>query len=128
MLDRFMPGQRRVLILVSSNLQNEILIRSGRASALPFDDPFEDAFVGTPSVSTMRRAVAELRPGDRLLLQRTGLRILAAFKSQPSGNVFGRLPEFPDALTVEQAWILRRIGERFRAWRHRPRPGRFRGR
>ena len=114
MLDRFMPGQRRVLILVSSNLQNEILIRSGRASALPFDDPFEDAFVGTPSVSTMRRAVAELRPGDRLLLQRTGLRILAAFKSQPSGNVFGRLPEFPDALTVEQAWILRRIGERFK--------------
>lgn len=114
MLDRFMPGQRRVLILVSSNLQTEILIRSGRANALPFDDPFADSFVSTPSRPAMRRSVAELRPGDRLLLQRTGLRVLAAFERQPFLHVLRRLPEFPDALTVEQAWILRRIGERFK--------------
>jgi hypothetical protein len=113
MLDRFMPGQRRVLILASSNLQSEILIRSERANALPFDDPFEDSFVGTPSRPTMSRSVAELRPGDRLLLQETGLRVLAAFERQPFPDVLRRLPEFPDALTLEQAWILRLIGERF---------------
>jgi hypothetical protein len=115
MLDRFMPGQRRVLIVVSPLLQTEIMIRGGRANALPFDDPIEDSFVNSPSKSAVRRSVAELRLGDRMLLQRSDLRVLAALERQPSGNVLRHLPvKTPDSLTAEQESILIRIGRRFR--------------
>ncbi len=114
MLDRFMPGQRRVLILVSPLIQTEILIRSGRANALPFDDPVEDSFVSAPSRPAMRRSVAELRPGDRLLLEQSELLLLAALERQPSRNLLLHPVKSPNSLTPEQESILVRIGRRFK--------------
>ena len=41
MMERDMPAERRSLVLVSSNLNTEILLRSGRANKLPIGDPAE---------------------------------------------------------------------------------------
>ena len=46
LLDDYMPGQRRVLILVKPDLATEILVRSERSNQLPFSNPLEDSFVG----------------------------------------------------------------------------------
>ncbi len=116
LLDRYMPREHRVLILASSDLATEILMRSGRANELPFGDPVEDFFVGAPHPPAMRRAVAELETGDRMLMQTSGLQILAALERQPARNPL--LNPLPGAgaysLTPQQEWILRRIGEQFR--------------
>ncbi len=114
LLDRYMPGERRVPILVSSDLGTEILMRSGRANELPFGDPVEDFFVGSPHPPAIHRAVAELESGDRLLMQGSGLQILAALKRQPSRDLLTNPVSVPDTLTLEQEEILIRIGERFK--------------
>lgn len=114
LLDRYMPGEHRVLILVSSDLGTEILMRSGRANELPFGDPVEDFFVSSPDPPTMRQAVAELEPGDRLLMQESGLQVLAALEREPSRDLLTDPVPVEESLTLQQQWILARIGERFR--------------
>ena len=84
LLNRYMPGQDRVPIIVQSDLETEILIRSGRANGLGFSYPTEDSFVASQNLPHIERAVDGLRPGDRLLMQTAGLKALAAFRAQPS--------------------------------------------
>jgi hypothetical protein len=113
LLQRYMPDERRVLILVSPDLATEILMRSGRANELPFSYPTEDNIVGSWLLPALGRAVDELKPGDRLLMQRSGLEVLAALKKQPSRDVLVD-PVVPKLLTQQQEWVLQRIRERFK--------------
>jgi hypothetical protein len=115
LVDQYMPGQRRVPVIVTPELQTEILIRSGRANSLPFDDAVEDLFADTPSTSTMQTAVADLGPGDRVLVQPTGLRVASVLRADPSRDALTRpVPTAAsDSLTPQQEWILGRIAERF---------------
>lgn len=112
LLDRYMPGVRRVTIVVSPDLATEILIRSGRSNQLAFSDPLEDSFVGSRSLPALQRTIAELRPGDRLLIQQTGLRAFAILDAQPSRDVL--LHPVPDSgLIPMQEWVLQQIAKRF---------------
>jgi hypothetical protein len=112
LLDTYMPGQRRVTIVTSPDLATEIVIRSGRSNQLAFSDPLEDSFVGSRSLPALRRTVAELPPGERILLQDTGLKTFAALKRQPSRDVLVN-PTPGSALIPLQEWVLQRIGQRF---------------
>jgi hypothetical protein len=118
LLEKYMPGERRVAILTLPALATEILMRSGRANQLAFTDPVEDGFLGSKRIPAMRRAVAELEPGQRLLMQQSGLKVLAALERQPSRDVFQNPVSVPqsvqESLVPLQQWALRRIGERFR--------------
>jgi hypothetical protein len=111
MLDRYMPGEREVLILLPPDLGLEILFRSGRASALPFGDPLEDSFVAEDRFEPLREAIAALRPGRRLLIERGGLRFLARGRRVPIG--FGRAFFLSGGLVPLQQWALRRVEARF---------------
>jgi hypothetical protein len=132
LLDRYMPGQDRVLILVRPGLATEILMRSGRSNQLPFTDPVEDSnygYLGTERTTAMEQAIANLQPGERLLMQRGGLRVFDVLKRQPSRDVFHNPVAFPRTLAGRlgqetnpysqfleplQQLVLQRIGERFR--------------
>ena len=112
LLNRYMPGQDRVPIIVQSDLETEILIRSGRANGLGFSYPTEDSFVASQNLPHIERAVDGLRPGDRLLMQTAGLKALAAFRAQPSRDPLVN-PLTLKKLAPLQQWALRRIGQRF---------------
>jgi hypothetical protein len=116
LLDRYMPDQRRVPIVVSPDLGVEILIRSGRAHSLPFSHPTEDFFAGFPTQSEIDHAVARLETGDRLLIQDGGLKLLDQLRGDPSRDVLtDPVPiASPDALTPQQQLMLQRIAARFR--------------
>jgi hypothetical protein len=116
LVDRYLPRERRILMLLPSDLGTEILIRSGRANELPFGDPFEDSFAAFPTVADITEAVDAIQPGDRLLLQQGGLHVLAELRRQPSRDPLEDPLSLPpsDSLTSQQQSALLRIGERFR--------------
>ena len=112
LLGRFMPGERRVLVLLPSDLETEILIRTGRANALPISYPIEDSFAPGQYLPGLRRTVAKLRPGERLLTDAAGVRLFAAFRARPSHDPLSD-PRVDVSLAPLQAWVLQAIGQRF---------------
>lgn len=117
LVDRYMPGQDRVPIVASPDLETEILLRSGRANGLGLSYPTEDSFVPSQNLPRVRQAVDELRPGDRLIMQTTALKVLSAYRAQPSRNPLSEGIEpgvfAPGTFAPLQEWALKRIGERF---------------
>jgi hypothetical protein len=131
LLDRYMPGQDEVVMLVTPALGTEILIRSGRSNQLAFTDPVEDSYygaLGLDFVPTLGRSIDELHPGDRLLMQRFGLKVFRTLKGGPPRDVFLDPVPAPGALggpatggtlaTAQwllslQEWALQSIGQRF---------------
>jgi hypothetical protein len=77
-----------------------VLLRSDRASRLPFGDPWEDSFIFSEHIPELRDAVAGLAPGDRMLIDRSTLAALA-----------GDLPF--SGLAPLQRWVLERVRRRF---------------
>lgn len=119
LLTRYMPGEERPLVAIEPDLETEALIRSGRANGLPIAFATEDTFVASHLRPRIRRAVAALRPGRRILLQPTGLRDFAVYRAQPAldplvARYDPRAPVRPfDHLAPLQQYVLKSIGERF---------------
>lgn len=111
LLARYMPGEERVLTLVAPDLEAEILIRTDRINRLPLSYPTEDSFASPQYIPDLRRAVAALRPGDRLLTQEEGLETFAALRAEPSRDPFA--DPVGGSLAPLQAWVLQRLGRRF---------------
>jgi len=78
-----MPGQRHVLILLpkSPELAVEILMRSERANRLPVGNPVEESFVPSVWTPPLRRAIARLQPGQRILINADTLKTLTSLRS-----------------------------------------------
>jgi hypothetical protein len=114
LLDRYMPNQRRVLIVVKPDLATEILVRSGRSNQLPFSNPLEDSFVGTRELPALQQGVDDLEPGDRVLTQRGALHVLAVLQAQPSRDVLADPIRVAEGFTPQQEWVLQQMAERFR--------------
>ncbi len=119
LLERYMPGEQRSLLLLTPDVGTEILIRSGRANTLPIAAPWQDSFVASERLPGLRRAVEELRPGQRMLLDEPARKAFAAFRANPSLDPLAREPTgagfelVPVELAPLQTWALKRIGERF---------------
>jgi hypothetical protein len=113
LLDRYMPGQQRVLIVAKPDLATEILVRSGRSNQLPFSNPLEDSFVGTRELPALQQAVDDLEPGDRMLTQRGALHVLSVLQAQPSRNVLTDPVHVHEGFTPQQEWVLQKMAERF---------------
>ena len=131
LLDRYMPGEDKVVIVVAPALGTEILMRSGRSNRLAFTDPEEDAKygpLGSDFLPALGRSIDALQPGDRLLLQRSGLEAFRALKTGPPRNVLvdpvgvgetpgvsvnaGLAPAAEQLIPLQQ-WALQRIGQDF---------------
>lgn len=117
LLDRYMPGERRTPVLAENDLATEILLRSGRANGLPLAIPWIDLFLGRERFPGLRDAVAELRPGDRMVLDGGALDALAAIRADPALDVFvySRDSTAPGSSPVAplQVFALQRIDARF---------------
>jgi hypothetical protein len=115
LLERYMPGERRSLVLVKPDLDTEILMHSARSNALPLPDAIEDSFVGAHKFPLLRRAVVGLQPGRRMLLDRAQLAGLAALKRDPvSAPSLTQVPSLGTPTTPLQVRTLAEIDKRFR--------------
>ncbi len=81
---RYLPGTSPVPIVAAPDLETEILLRSGRAHGLGLSYATEDSFVPEETLPHVQRAVDELQPGDRLLMQAEALEVLAAYRARPT--------------------------------------------
>jgi hypothetical protein len=108
---RFMPRGPHLLSLVAPDLETEIFLRAGRTNELPLTYPSEDSFVSSEYLPGLRRAVADLRPGERLLTQVDGLKVFAALRVQPSRDPISNPLASP--LAPLQQWVLQRMSRRF---------------
>ena len=124
LVGRYMPGQDDALTILPPDLGLEILFRSGRSSALPFGDPWEDSFVPAEHHGPLRAAIEQLPPGERMLVERRGLAALAANRD---GRAVDRLTGFrvSAGLAPLQGWALRAIARRFRLRTIHRGPGEF---
>jgi hypothetical protein len=89
------------------------MMRSDRVNRLPLGFAPEDSFLSARHVPELRRTVAELRAGDRLLTQDVGLQVMRTLEADPSRNPLDR-PVAPAKLAPLQEWVLQHIDERFR--------------
>jgi hypothetical protein len=76
MLERHMPGEQRSLVFAAPDLAIEILVRSDRIDRLLLSDAWETSFVAKERLPDLRRRLADLRAGDRMLLDPAGVRAL----------------------------------------------------
>jgi hypothetical protein len=90
LLRRDMPGERRSLVITSPALGLEILLRSGRGDRLGLGDPLQSSFVLEDQYPRLRERLAELRPGDRVLLDPLARAQFAAFRANPEIRVIRR--------------------------------------
>jgi len=112
LLGRYMPGQSRVLTLVSPDLENEILMRSGRRNRLPLGFPTEDSYASSQYLPALRRSVNELHAGDRLLTQTAALGELPRLRARPARDILAQ-PISASNFAPLQRWVLRRIDQSF---------------
>ena len=70
MVNQYFPPLDRIAVLIEPDLQIEGLIRSGRADALPVLDPAAGLLAPGDQNDELVDAVAHLRSGTPLLLQR----------------------------------------------------------
>ena len=113
LLSQFMPGRKRVVILLprQPDLGTEILMRSRRVNLMFVGDPKADGLVPSVWLPKLRRAVAQLEPGQRVLTDVQALAMLPALRRLP----LAALAAHPiDQGTQEVEWLLRAIDRRFR--------------
>jgi hypothetical protein len=113
LLSQFMPGRKRVVILLPRlpDLGTEILMRSRRANLLFVGDPKADGLVPSVWLPNLRREVAQLEPGQRVLTDVRALAMLPALRRLPPAAIAAHPI---DQGTQEVEWLLRAIDQRFR--------------
>ncbi len=107
---RYVPGRRLVILLPTlPDLGTEALMRSHRYNLLPIGDPKQDGLVPSAWLPEMRTALARLRPGQRLLIDDSALKIGADLRA---GQV-NPLDRPIDGGWPETEWILQALDRRF---------------
>lgn len=118
LLERYMPGEHESVVLTSADLGVEVLIRTGRINRIPLSDPWEDSLVPSEHLPELERAVAELRAGDRILLDAPAAKVFKGYLRQPGRDPlvhpFSQATIVPSGIAILQEWVLNAIGERFR--------------
>lgn len=109
---RYIPGKRAVVLLpMAQDLQIELLVRGGRANRLFIGYGNMDSFVPSAWKSKIGQQIAELRPGDHVLIDRTAVAIIATLRAHPSLDPIAH----PIGAGASQAeWALGRLDRRFR--------------
>lgn len=111
LLDRFIPGRRALILLPTvPDLAVEILMRSGRTSPMFIADPIDDGLVPSVWLPKLRAQVARLRAGQRLLIDRSALKVLADLRAHPAVDPTRNPIDLGDQ---EDEWLLRAIDQRF---------------
>jgi hypothetical protein len=105
MLDTYMPGEHKSVVLTSADLSVEALMRTHRVNQIPLSDPWEDSLVPSLHEQAVESAVAALRPGRQMLIDHSSRVVLA---NPPGSSVRFSVP-----IASLEVLALRRIAERF---------------
>ena len=106
MLDTYMPGEHESVVLTSADLSVEALMRTHRINQIPLSDPWEDSLVPDQHTAAVEAAVAALRPGRRMLIDRASRTVLRT----PASS----LTRFTVPVASLEDLALHRIADRFR--------------
>ena len=109
-LRRHLGGDGDALVIAAPDLGLEILMRAGRSDRLRLGDAWEASFAGPEELPGLDRAIADLRPGERMLLDGAARDVLAALRRDPSRDP---LLEPVGQLALLQQHALREIDRRF---------------
>ena len=104
-----MPLEERSLVFAAPDVGVEIFLRSGRIDRLLLADPRETSFIPQEQLPGLRRRLAELHPGTRMLLDTAGVNTLASLRAHPSADPL----QLPASLVPLQEYALRSIDRRF---------------
>lgn len=107
-----MPNERRSIVLTGADLSVEILLRAGRANAVPFGDPWEDSFVASSHLAPLGAFVDRLRQGDLTLIDAPARGAFEAHRADPALDPLEPATG-PTEMAPLQKWVLREIGLRF---------------
>lgn len=112
LLNRFAPGHEALIVLpLVPDLGVEILMRGGRTNSLFIGDPVDDSLVPSLWMAKLTAEVRRLAPGQRLLIDRDALTVLAGLRAHPRIDP----QEHPiDGGNQQLEWLLRQIDRRFR--------------
>jgi hypothetical protein len=111
LLERYMPGKRALILLPTvPDLGVEILMRSGRVNSMFIADPVDDSLVPALWMHKLTVDVAQLRAGQRLLIDHSTLTIIGGLRADPSIDPAAHPIDGGDQ---EDEWLLRAIGLRF---------------
>lgn len=111
LLDRYVPGKRALILLPTvPDLAVEILMRSRRASSMFIGDPVDDSLVRSVWIPRLTAEIARLRAGQRLLIDRSALTVLAGLRAHPSIDPASHPIDGGDQ---EDEWLLGQIDRRF---------------
>ena len=117
LLDRYIPGERRTIVLVQPPHDLEILLQSGRANALPIANAPGESYVPEVTTPLVAKSVAGLRPGRRMLVSSDQLlaaafaaknpRYLEIFHTTPGGHA--ELIQIRALMDIERRFRLRPV-------------------
>jgi len=116
LLERNLPGQEHSRVLVASDLSIEVLVRAERSNEFPLSDPWEDSFVPAQRIPALRQSIAELEPGDQILVDGPALEALATFRRSPKLDPFALAPETAGVLGTLaplQLYLLKGVAASF---------------
>jgi hypothetical protein len=124
LLDRYWTGRQEALVITEPDLGIEALAQTGRRNLLPLTNPLESSFVPDQNLDGLDDALAEIEPGELMLVDENALR---AFETQqrhpdqrlrPGADLDPLSPEAlqfvaPGGLALLQRYALGELGERF---------------
>jgi hypothetical protein len=116
LLDRYLPGEGRSIVLTQADLSVEILLRAERGSRVPLGDPWEDSFVPAGHLDALAAFVDELDPGDRALLDASAKEAFDAYQRDPTLDPMEDEADealVPRGLAPLQRVVLQAMAQRF---------------
>ncbi len=116
LLETFLPGEERSIVLADGDLGVEIVMRADRGSAVPLGDPWEDSLVPGGHLAPLGAFVDQLSVGDRALIDGMGRLAFDRYREQPDLDPLASESETslePTGLASLQEWVIREIGTRF---------------
>ncbi len=111
LLETYMPGEDASAVIVSYDLDVNILVRAKRDNSLGITDAKENGWVPGPHIPVVRRAAAQLKAGDRILLDQGALTVFHRLRRDPSLADRPLLPRY--RLSIVQSQALQVIGEHY---------------
>ena len=111
LLNRYVPGQRALIVLpLDPDLGVEILIRGDRTNSMFIGDPVDDSLVPSLWMDRLTAEVAQLRAGQRLLIDDGTLLVLAGLRAHPEIDPAAHPI---DGGNQQLEWLAREIDRRF---------------
>jgi hypothetical protein len=107
LLETYLPDEHESVVLTAPDLGVEALVRTDRVNAIPLSDPWEDSLVADLHESEVNDAIADLKPGRRMLIDRSSRAVLRGLGEGSSSIV-------PNGIAPLEVTALREISERFR--------------